>query len=60
MIKQFKNRFGTPKYFFGRWSNNESFIKKTIKIDYANEDHCFCDEYLKKKIEEQNNKKNTN
>lgn len=56
-VKQFKNRFGVPKYIFGRWSNNESFTTKKIKVDYANEDHCFCDDYLKNKIKE-NEKKN--
>ena len=31
---------------------------KKLKVDYANEDHYFCDEYLQKKIKEQNNNPN--
>ena len=49
IINRIKSRFSAPKYVFGRWSNDEKFKKKQLKIDYANEDHCFCDEYLKKK-----------
>ena len=59
IINRIKGRFSAPKYVFGRWSNDEKFKKKQLKIDYANEDHCFCDEYLKKKLKEHNDKTRT-
>jgi len=58
LFSKIKNRFAPPKYVLGRWGNDEAFNKKKLKVDYANEDHCFCDEYLQKKIKEQNNKPN--
>ena len=51
-----KKRFSVPVPLVGRWSNDEDFSKKKTKIDLANEDHCFCDEYItgksKKNIDE--------
>lgn len=58
LFSKIKSRFGTPSYIFGRWANDETFSKKKLKIDYANEDHCFCDDYLQNKLKEQNKKKN--
>ena len=44
-----KSRFSVPVPLVGRWSNDEDFTKKKTKIDLANEDHCFCDEYITEK-----------
>lgn len=53
-----KGRFSVPVPLVGRWSNDEDFTKKNTKIDLANEDNCFCHEYIteksKKNIDENN------
>lgn len=54
LISNIKSRLAPPSYVFGRWANDETFSKKKLKIDYANEDHCFCDDYLQNKLKEQN------
>jgi|TARA_B100000035_G_scaffold311203_1_gene320353 hypothetical protein len=57
ITKSFKNRFSVPVPILGRWGHEEDFNKKKTKVDLANEDHCFCHEYIKTKSEELNNKK---
>lgn len=60
VFSKIKSRFSAPVYVFGRWANDETFNKKKLKVDYANEDHCFCDDYLQNKIRERDEKKNKN
>lgn len=54
LISSIKSRLAPPSYVIGRWANDETFSKKKLKVDYANEDHCFCDDYLQNKLKEQN------
>lgn len=49
VISRIKNRFTVPKVILGRWSNEDCIIKTRTKTDFANEDHCSCDDYLRRK-----------
>ena len=42
--------------YLGRWGKVEGLSLKE-RIDLANEDHCHCNEYIKKKLEINNGKK---
>ena len=42
--------------FLGRWGKVEG-LSLEERIDLANEDHCYCNEYIKKKLEINNSKK---
>jgi hypothetical protein len=52
-----------PKEYFknvkplGRWKIDYCNKVLNNKIDLSNEDHCFCNKYLEKKLEDKNNKK---
>ena len=37
------------KTYLGRWSKVEG-LSLEERIDLANEDHCYCNEYIKKKL----------
>ena len=41
----------------GRWKIDYCNKVLNNKIDLSNEDHCFCNKYLEKKLEDKNNKK---
>ena len=55
-----KSRFSVPVPLVGRWSNDEDFSKKKTKIDLANEDLCFCDEYITEKSKKNIDENKTN
>lgn len=57
IIASVKQRFAPPVITLGRWGNDEKFSRKQRKVDLANEDHCSCDEYIKKKQKETVNDK---
>lgn len=53
MISLFRNIFTkSPSFPLGRWGIVYSPDKIGEKIDRSNEDHCYCNEYAKKKIVE--------
>lgn len=41
----------------GRWNLDYNYNTVKRKVDFANEDHCFCDEYISKKRKKHNNNK---
>jgi len=42
--------------YLGRWGKVEG-LSLEERIDLANEDHCHCNEYIKKKLENNKDKK---
>ena len=52
-------KINKKQIFLGRWGKVEG-LSLEERIDLANEDHCHCNEYIKKKKLENNKVKKTN
>ena len=42
----------SPVLSLGRWNLDRCPKKIETKVHFANEDHCFCNEYIQKKLEQ--------
>ena len=58
LVQAFEKLFrsGRRQPVLGRWGLLYDEKKVVERVDYANEDHCHCSEYLKAKIKERDEK----